>query len=95
MVSNPRAATGAGALRPLSQPEPVAVEVDGGGFPVTLSLRRLPQASCMVEDAWRLDDEWWRMGIARRYFRVLITGGLRLVVYHDLVHNQWYAQTGS
>lgn len=95
MVSNPRAQAGAGSLRFLSQPEPVAVEVDGGGFPVTLSLRRLVQAACTVEDAWRLDDEWWRMGIARRYFRVSINGGPRLVVYHDLVQNQWYAQAGT
>lgn len=92
MVSYSRAATRSGSLRPLGQPAEVGVEVGRGGFPVALTVKRAQQVVCHVEDAWRLDDEWWRSCVTRRYFRVLLDGGRRLVVYHDLAADRWYAQ---
>ncbi len=45
-----------------------------------------------LHDTWRIDDEWWRDEIARRYFVVELEGGRRLTVYHDLVGDAWYEQ---
>jgi hypothetical protein len=46
-----------------------------------------------IHDTWRIDDEWWRDEIARRYFIVELQGGRRLTLYRDLVRDAWYAQT--
>ena len=45
-----------------------------------------------IHDSWRIDDEWWREEIARRYFTVELEGGRRLTVYHDLLADAWYIQ---
>ncbi|OAI39525.1 hypothetical protein AYO38_01410 [bacterium SCGC AG-212-C10] len=46
-----------------------------------------------VHETWRIDDEWWRDEIARRYFEVELEGGRRITIYHDLVADAWYTQT--
>ena len=43
-------------------------------------------------DVWRIDDEWWRERISRRYFRVTLAGGVIRVLYQDLVTGAWYEQ---
>jgi hypothetical protein len=45
-----------------------------------------------IHDSWRIDDEWWREEIARRYFVVELDDGRRLTLYHDLIADAWYAQ---
>ncbi|MBI5947794.1 MAG: hypothetical protein HY875_06635 [Chloroflexi bacterium] len=45
-----------------------------------------------IHDRWRIDDEWWRDEISRRYFAVELEGGRRVTLYHDLVADAWYAQ---
>jgi hypothetical protein len=46
-----------------------------------------------VHDTWRIDDEWWRDEIARRYFVVELESGRRVTIFHDLVRDLWYQQT--
>jgi hypothetical protein len=46
-----------------------------------------------IHDTWRIDDEWWRDEIARRYFAVELEGGRHLTLYHDLIGDAWYAQS--
>jgi hypothetical protein len=45
-----------------------------------------------IHDTWRIDDEWWRDEIARRYFALELEGGRRVTVFHDLVADTWFAQ---
>jgi hypothetical protein len=45
-----------------------------------------------IHDSWRIDDEWWRDEIARRYFVAELDGGRRITLYHVLVRDAWYAQ---
>ena len=45
-----------------------------------------------LRDTWRIDDEWWRDEISRRYFTVEIEGGRRLTLYYDLLEDAWFAQ---
>lgn len=46
-----------------------------------------------VLERWRIDDEWWRSRpVSRLYYAVLLEGGKRLEIYHDLVDGRWYAQ---
>jgi len=80
-------------LRPLHRPRPVAVEADAEGRPVavTLSGRRLRVVQ--VQDAWRIDDEWWReRPVSRAYFSLLLEDGRVITVYSDLATAGWWRQ---
>ena len=46
----------------------------------------------MVANQWRVDLGWWRLRVWRDYYKLVTTTGLLLVVYHDLVSDQWYVQ---
>ena len=46
-----------------------------------------------ILESWRIDDEWWRQLISRRYFAVILEGGARVVLFEDLVTHEWYMQT--
>lgn len=81
-------------LRPLNQPGPVAVEANGRGEPKAVLWKGVFRPVVAIHDTWRIDDEWWRDEIARRYFVAELEGGRRLTLYHDLVaKDAWYAQT--
>jgi hypothetical protein len=52
-----------------------------------------PRSVAGVQDRWRLDDEWWReRPISRLYHTLVLEDGSLLVVYRDLVVEEWYAQ---
>jgi hypothetical protein len=46
-----------------------------------------------VGEIWRVDDEWWRQPICRRYIEVLLKGGKHTVLYEDLNTREWFEQT--
>ena len=50
--------------------------------------RRIEQ----VQDRWRIDDEWWRGPISRRYYQLVLDDGSLRTVYQDLVDGRWYEQ---
>jgi len=94
-------------LRAVNLPKPVAVERDAEGKPVAVELhgkretgngkRRSadPPINLSVEylgEEWRIDDEWWRHPIARRYVEVMLDGGGRVVLYEDLITGEWWMQ---
>jgi hypothetical protein len=79
-------------LRPLNLPAPTAVEADAHGTPRAILWRGTYQHVTTIHETWRIDDEWWREEIARRYFAIELEGGRRLTVFHDLVTDAWYAQ---
>ena len=43
-------------------------------------------------ETWRVDDEWWREPISRRYVEVVLEGGKHAVLYEDLIANNWFMQ---
>ena len=79
-------------LRPLNKPIPAAVEDDGRGVPKAMLWRGTYKRVVAIHETWRIDDEWWREEIARRYFTVELEGGRRVTVFHDLIVDAWYAQ---
>ena len=100
MVQDPRTPAGArslrdvkpGAFRPLNQPAPTAVEASPEGRPLAVLWRGVFRRVAAIHDTWRIDDEWWRQEIVRRYFLVELEDGRRLTLYRDLVRDLWYAQ---
>lgn len=93
MVENPGTATGADSLRRLNQPQPAAVEASPAGEPAAILWKGVFKRVRTIHDSWRIDDEWWRDEIARRYFAVELEGGRHLTLYHDLIADAWYAQS--
>ena len=46
-----------------------------------------------IEDAWRVEDEWWRdAAVSRTYFEVLLEDGRRISVFQDHATGAWYEQ---
>src|SRR5881396_2616012 len=55
-----------------------AVNDNGGGQEETAAVVET------VLEMWRIDDEWWRHLISRRYFAVIFEGGTRVVLFENL-----------
>ncbi|HET7558402.1 MAG TPA: hypothetical protein VFK80_00460 [Limnochordia bacterium] len=101
MVAHPRTPLRAHQLRTLNAPRPLDVRGAADQPPAALRFAALPGgraragAWLQVERAlerWRIDDEWWREPISRRYYRLLLADGRILVVFCDLLSGLWYAQ---
>jgi hypothetical protein len=101
MVPPTRAPLRVDRLRALNVPRQVAVELDGRGRPWAImdergragpsgDKRRRTVAS--TGEVWRVDDEWWRERISRRYFDVVLEGGKHMVLFEDLMTSQWWIQ---
>lgn len=79
-------------LRPLNDPRPVRVTSDARGFPLVVRTGARARRIEAIRDTWRIDDEWWRTPISRRYHDVVVEGGRRMALYQDLLSGRWYAQ---
>lgn len=95
MVEDSGTTAGPGALRPLNQPFPVTVEATSRGIPKAVLWHGRVRQITAIHDSWRIDDEWWRDLISRRYFQVECEGGQQLTIYRDLAHELWYMQPYS
>ena len=92
MEPGPGTQAGAHRLRPLNAPAPVQVQT-GGGLPRALLRHRRWQRVDRIEDAWRVDDGWWRpQPVSRTYFRVALAEGHVVTLYRDDVDGTWWTQ---
>ena len=41
---------------------------------------------------WRVDVGWWRLRVWRDYYKLVTDTGLLVVVYCDLLEEEWYLQ---
>lgn len=93
MVTDPGAAARPDCLRPLNRPRPIVVLADpGSGRPAVLVERGTERRVAQVQDSWRIDDEWWRDAISRRYYRVVLDDGALRTLYRDTIAEGWYEQ---
>lgn len=83
---------GADRLRALNVPNHVEVELDANGQPAVVKVLDGLRAIEVVNETWRLDDEWWRQSISRRYYEVVLDSGKRVVLFEDLVTGEWFLQ---
>ena len=89
MVSHSRTTLPASQLRPLNTPRRIQVDAGENGIPRIV--HGCPTAE--INDQWRIDDEWWRQPISRRYFRVILVDGCCATLYQDLLTKDWYRQS--
>src|SRR5439155_872043 len=81
-------------LRALNVPQQVKVELSECGDPAFV--KRGPENVKRVEtvgETWRVDDEWWRQPIVRRYVEVVLEGGGRVILFQDQLSGEWFAET--
>ena len=92
MVSNSGKATSASRLRPLNQPRVLEVDAAPNGEPLAVLWQGNYRRVTGLHDSWRIDDEWWRDEISRRYYVADLEGGRQLTLYYDLLEDAWFAQ---
>ncbi|MDP9236398.1 MAG: hypothetical protein M3P30_03200 [Chloroflexota bacterium] len=47
----------------------------------------------LIQDRWRIDDEWWREPpVSRMYYRLQLEGERVMTVYQDLAGGAWWLQ---
>ena len=80
------------SLVPLNAPQPIHVAVDDHGCPTRIMRGGQSFVVAEILDTWRIDDEWWRDEISRRYHRLARADGTTLTVFHDLIAGGWYVQ---
>ncbi len=80
-------------LRALNTQKPVEVELDERGVPVIVTREAGNEKRIeSIGETWRIDDEWWRLPIVRRYVEVILEGGGRVVLFEDIITGEWFAQ---
>ena len=95
MVAHSRAPLGSRDLRPLNAPSTIRVLTEAEGRPTAIWRPGwpAPRAVARVQDRWRIDDEWWReRAISRLYHTLILEDGVLIVVYHDLIEDEWFEQ---
>jgi len=91
MVSHTGTKTRPHHVRPLNEPRPITVVADQG-MPISLTIGQHRHQVDQVQDAWIIEDEWWRQPISRQYFAILLDDGSFRTIYHDRVADTWHAQ---
>ncbi len=92
MVTNTRTPIRSHRLRPLNLPRSIGIELNEDDLPVTITFASKRRQVEEIGEIWRIDDEWWRDQIARRYVEVMLVGGGHVVVYEDLIGGGWFMQ---
>ncbi len=92
MVTNTRTPIRSHRLRPLNLPRSITVDLSEENLPVAITFDGQRRKVEEIGETWRIDDEWWRDQIARRYVEVMLVGGGHVVVYEDLVGGGWFMQ---
>ena len=93
MVSHSRASIRPDQLRPLNRPRPCKVSTRGG-LPTQIIDHNGRHPVELVQDSWRLREEWWRTPIDRHYFELVMADGRVRTVYRDVTSNEWFEQRG-
>ncbi len=92
MVANTRTPIRSHRLRPLNLPRSIRVELNKENLPIAITFHDKEKKVEEIGEMWRIDDEWWRDQIARRYVEVMLVGGGHVVVYEDLIGGGWFMQ---
>ncbi|MFT4049005.1 MAG: hypothetical protein QM648_04115 [Solirubrobacterales bacterium] len=83
-----RAALSPGPV-PLMQPRPAIVSTGEDGRPLRVKNARVESE----RERWVVEDAWWTpRPVRRRYFELVLEGGVSTVVFQDLASRRWYQQ---
>ena len=90
--ASPAPAAPARRSRAFARPWPVAVRSGPGGTPLAVDGRAVEA----IREEWVVEDRWWTgRPLRRRYFELVLDGGVNAVVFHDLARRSWFGQRGA
>jgi hypothetical protein len=75
-------------------PEGLLIEVmsEKDGFPQQLVWQDQVHPITQITRRWRIRSDWWDEPLWRDYFKLTTDTGLLLIIFHDLLDDQWYLQ---
>jgi hypothetical protein len=79
-------------VTPLNVPRDIRVTADEDGNPVFVCVRNRQRRVARIRNVWRIDDDWWRQEIARRYFEVELSDTSVITSFQDLISGNWSQQ---
>ena len=79
-------------VTPLNVPRDIRITANEDGNPVFVWLSNRQRRVARIRNVWRIDDEWWRQEIARRYFELELSDGSVITVFQDLISRNWSRQ---
>jgi hypothetical protein len=79
-------------VTPLNTPRDIRVTADENVSPVFVWLSNRQRRVAHIRNVWRIDDEWWRQEISRRYFEMELSDGSVITVFQDLISGNWSRQ---
>ena len=88
----PLDASGAGGMRPLSLPSPVAVREGPEGEPAAVQLGERWHGVSRIEDLWCFDLWWMPQPMTRTYYRVGREDGGAVTLFRDQQQQRWFRQ---
>jgi hypothetical protein len=78
------------SVRPSARPSVRPEDEDEHSEPTDGGL--VEKAVESIIEIWRVDDEWWREPLSRRYVEVILRGGKHAVLYEDMNTGDWFMQ---
>jgi hypothetical protein len=76
-------------LKAINAPQRVLVKLGWNQLPTAVGHQTIES----IGEIWRIDDEWWRQPIARRYVEAILAGGKHVVLFEDAVTGEWWIQS--
>ena len=72
--------------------EPISVQADGNGVPISFVWRDQAHAILSITNRWRIDEGWWKERVWRECFKLLTSTGWLVIIYRDLRTGDWRLQ---
>ena len=85
--------SGRDAIRPLHTPRPVEVREGMEGEPESVRLVRRWERVARIDDRWTFDLWWLPVPVTRSYYRIDLSDGRRIALFHDWRSDRWYRQS--
>jgi len=77
---------------PLYVPREIRVLINDQGEPLSVHRGQYHRKLVRILNSWRIDDEWWRKPVSRKYFQVELQDGVVMTIFRDLISDIWYQQ---
>src|SRR5215468_4697945 len=74
------------------QGDPIEVLPDEMGTPSSFTWHGQSHQITGIANRWLIDEGWWQERVKRQYFKLRTASGFLVIIYQDLLRNQWYLQ---
>ena len=72
--------------------QPISVVSYGDGTPRSFEWKGCAHLVTGISKRWRVDTGWWRLRVWREYFKLETDTGLLVIIYRNLLTDDWYFQ---